>query len=555
MLADQERQREGERDDAGGDREHGGHTVREARRLAAGDRCRQGVRGHDREVHGGADRGHRLSQRVVHRGAVRDQRPGQLVQRRGGQRHQAERHADHHQREACGRVPGGGVGAQAREREHRREHQRQAGRGQTLGAEPVEQAAGDGAQHALDHAAGHQQQAGLQRRESQHVLDVHGQDAHRGDERDEDQHDLDHRQGEHRPGEHAEVEHGLAQAHLAPDEDDQRDRADGQRADRGRRGPAVLAGDAEPVQQAAETERRQDDRREVDARIGAFGHVAHGRDRDGEHGGGDDDQRHEQETPWQEIDDQTGQGRAQRRRERDDHAEPAHRGAALVGREHDEQHGLQQRHEDAGAGGLQDAAEQQHPETGGGGAHDGAEQEHADRVEEQLPCGEALDQERGDRDHDAVGEHERGGQPLRGVAGDAELGHEMRQRGGHQRLVEDRGEAADHHHEDGDELAFRRRRLRGGAAGLVLGHGDFHKTPRCLLIRPQPISAGACGPLGALPPTRIARIGCVPSGTAAPWPLPVLLATVYRRGGHSHIRFAIRVIVSNAAASGPGGRG
>lgn len=49
---------------------------------------------------------------------------------------------------------------------------------------------------------------------------------------------------------------------------------------------------------------------------------------------------------------------------------------------------------------------------------------YAHRVQEQLAGGEGLDEERGDRDHDAVGKHESGGQPLHGAAGHVELAHQ-----------------------------------------------------------------------------------------------------------------------------------
>ena len=62
---------------------------------------------------------------------------------------------------------------------------------------------------------------------------------------------------------------------------------------------------------------------------------------------------------------------------------------------------------------------------------------YAHRVQEQLARGEGLDEERGDRDHDAVGKHESGGQPLHGAAGHVELVHQRGQGGDHQRLVED----------------------------------------------------------------------------------------------------------------------
>ncbi|MCB7539987.1 hypothetical protein LIY54_26280, partial [Escherichia coli] len=45
-------------------------------------------------------------------------------------------------------------------------------------------------------------------------------------------------------------------------------------------------------------------------------------------------------------------------------------------------------------------------------------------VKKQLACGEGLDEECGDRNHDAVGEHETGGQPLHGAAGHVELAHQ-----------------------------------------------------------------------------------------------------------------------------------
>ena len=73
---------------------------------------------------------------------------------------------------------------------------------------------------------------------------------------------------------------------------------------------------------------------------------------------------------------------------------------------------------------------------------------YAHRVQEQLAGGEGLDEERGDRDHDAVGKHESGGQPLHGAAGHVELVHQRGQGGDHQRLVEDGHKRADHQGDD-----------------------------------------------------------------------------------------------------------
>lgn len=73
---------------------------------------------------------------------------------------------------------------------------------------------------------------------------------------------------------------------------------------------------------------------------------------------------------------------------------------------------------------------------------------YAHRVQEQLAGGEGLDVERGDRDHDAAGKHESGGQPLHGAAGHVELVHQRGQGGDHQRLVEDGHKRADHQGDD-----------------------------------------------------------------------------------------------------------
>ena len=73
---------------------------------------------------------------------------------------------------------------------------------------------------------------------------------------------------------------------------------------------------------------------------------------------------------------------------------------------------------------------------------------YAHCVQEQLAGGEGLDEERGDRDHDAVGKHESGGQPLHGAAGHVELVHQRGQGGDHQRLVEDGHKRADHQGDD-----------------------------------------------------------------------------------------------------------
>lgn len=91
---------------------------------------------------------------------------------------------------------------------------------------------------------------------------------------------------------------------------------------------------------------------------------------------------------------------------------------------------------------------------------------YAHRVQEQLAGGEGLDEERGDRDHDAVGKHESGGQPLHGAAGHVELVHQRGQCGNHQRLVENGHKRADHQGDDhGSGVGM------GGAVGVGGGDG------------------------------------------------------------------------------------
>src|SRR5699024_2658758 len=95
-------------------------------------------------------------------------------------------------------------------------------------------------------------------------------------------------------------------------------------------------------------------------------------------------------------------------------------------------------------------------------ADEGADDEQPHGGEEKTARGELLDEERGDRDHDAVDEHEARRHPLCGTGGDLEVVHERRQGGVEQGLVEDDDERAGD--EDGeDDVPVDR-----GALGFVL---------------------------------------------------------------------------------------
>ena len=78
---------------------------------------------------------------------------------------------------------------------------------------------------------------------------------------------------------------------------------------------------------------------------------------------------------------------------------------------------------------------------------------YAHRVQEQLAGGEGLDEERGDRDHDAVGKHESGGQPLHDRCADREFLHQCGLGDVQRRFRQDAEERQDgQRHHDDDEF-------------------------------------------------------------------------------------------------------
>ena len=251
---------------------------------------------------------------------------------------------------------------------------------------------------------------------------------------------------------HTHLQHGLLHAQLAAEEERERNRADDDAASR-IGGHAVAADGGQAVQQAAESERGQEDRNDIELDVlvrfaASFKRCAGEHDdRCAQHG---NDPEHDM--PVRLVDDDAGNGGAGGRGERDDDAEHAHGGAATVDGERPHEHGHHQRHKDAGAGGLHQTASQQHGEVRAPGGKRGAAREQNHGHEEQSARGEAVGQESGDGHHDGVDQRKPGGQPLRRCGIDAHFGHDGRQRRRHHRLVEHRDERAEHQHGQHDDL-------------------------------------------------------------------------------------------------------
>ncbi len=156
----------------------------------------------------------------------------------------------------------------------------------------------------------------------------------------------------------------------------------------------------------------------------------------------------EERAPVQRLEHGTGDGGSDRRGERDDQADAAHHPTSGLRRNdvHDRRH--QQRHHDAGTGGLDDAPHEQDRETGSDQRDERAERERDHRGDEDLPRGEALQDETGGRDHDGHRQHEGTGEPLAELGRDAEIGVQMRDRDPHRGLVEDGDERGDEQQPD-----------------------------------------------------------------------------------------------------------
>ena len=187
------------------------------------------------------------------------------------------------------------------------------------------------------------------------------------------------------------------------------------------------------------------------------------------------DQR-EQPAPVEHAEHEPRDGRPDRRGDRDDDGDVAHRAAAARGRGHGHDGGHEQREHDRRAARLHDAADDERVEPGRQRADRGAQAEQGHRREEHGARGEPLDHEAGDGDDDRHRQHERRGHPLGGARRDVQVAHQPGERDAHDRLVEDDDERRDQQQADGETVAHAgsRSRVRGrvGRGQGLVGHGS-----------------------------------------------------------------------------------
>ncbi len=349
-----------------------------------------------------------------------------------------------------------------------------SGQHQRAAAESVVQLSDRWAQQAHGQAARHQQQAGLQWGQAAQVLQVEGQQDHRAHHRQERDAHEDQGQGEGADPEGAQVHQGgtgALQFELAEHEDRDEGGACQDDADGRAQVGGAFSEQAQAVDQAAEAEGRHGRAEPVDGAHLRFADVGQLAQAEVGHGARDRQDRHEQQAPGAQLQDQAGHCRAQGRSHRDRERDVAHHAAAVLLGHHGHQRRHQQRHHHGGARGLHDSAEQQHREDRRGGGDGRSRHEHAHRDRVALAGGDPLQEPAGDRDDGGHGEHERGGDPLRGLLGDLERLHQARDRVDHEGLVED-------HHEGGQHQQAHHQ----GCPGRLCGRAVLD---RCRHVRPS----------------------------------------------------------------------
>ncbi len=277
---------------------------------APGRRGRGGGCGHDPEHHRDAGGARDLLHGADDRRAVRVELRLQRRERRREQRGERQREADRQHGLRHRDEPHRGIGAEGRVEPQHRAGDHGTGHEQHPRAPAVVDATDEGTGESHRERAGQHHETRGERVDADHVLQVQ---RHHGDGTEErHRHDghLPDREREVRAAEHAEVEQRVIlalQQHLAPAEQAECDDAHGQRHDerggrggargRGIRSTAMAAGAqlAEPEDQSAEAEGRQDHRQHVDRGVRGLAEVVDPAGADDERHDGD--RQHHAEDP------------------------------------------------------------------------------------------------------------------------------------------------------------------------------------------------------------------------------------------------------------------
>ena len=180
-----------------------------------------------------------------------------------------------------------------------------------------------------------------------------------------------------RVGEYAQVDEGSRQLALALQEQDDASYADNEREPHQGFEYAHVCGGREPEQQATHSEGREHEGKPIERGMGIYRlSVAHHEKSEREKDGGRRHENQEHEAPAKRVAEKAADGRTDVGCEAERDAREAHGGAmpSLGKARHGD--GLQKRHENAGAHGLQDATDDEH---GKGHGHEIAER--SDEIE------------------------------------------------------------------------------------------------------------------------------------------------------------------------------
>ena len=247
------------------------------------------------------------------------------------------------------------------------------------------------------------------------------------------------------------MQHRLVEARLAARIERHDYRAD--HDEHGRKRQVRSRGDSrQAIEQAQKAAGRQRHRKHVERGAPELAEVLEEREgkRDHHHRERRDDA--EERTPAQVVDEQARQRRADGRGKADDEADHAHGGAALLTREHEQDHRGHHGHDHARARGLKHAPRQQERERRGKRGEQAARPEDAHARDEQLAHGEAPHEVGRQRDDARLDERVAAREPLRGGALDAQVRHDRGQGRREQREVEHGEQCARKHHRHHDQV-------------------------------------------------------------------------------------------------------
>jgi hypothetical protein len=422
-------------------------------------------RGQEREAQGAAD----LLARVDEPG--REPGLGPLHAREGGDRdrHEGEAHADADDQEPGQEVDGvGAVRRNLREVEHARRQKGHAGHEHRLDAEPRHEALRDGGRDDDRQRDGEVADAGLHRREAQHLLHVERKQEE-DPEDDGSQAEADHVRARQRaPLEDAKRDERRARARLVPEED-RHQRGRGQEdADRLRRAPA------DPVRLCQPEHEEHEARRDADGSEGvevpgqavrpALTHVA--RD-EGERDRRDGDVDEEDPLPPEVLGEHAAEEHPDGGAGAGDAAEDAERlvpfGAFLERHERDREDG---RREDRARRALQEPRDDEHLGRLREPREQRGHQEKAEAHHEEVASAEQVAHAPSEQEEPAEGERIARDDPLEVLGRKAEIGLDRRERHVHDRDVE-------HDHEVRD--AQDRERLPAPRVCVAVSH-DFPRA-------------------------------------------------------------------------------